>query len=120
MTIALWIVNIILALMIGMAGVMKTLTPRQKLGEKMAWVEDFTAPGVKAIGIAEVLGAIGLIVPLATGILPILTPIAAVCLAVLMIGAVIVHIRRSEPFMPSLVLAVLAIVSAALGFIVVA
>ena len=54
----------------------------------MTYVEDFSTPAVKAIGAAELLGAVGLILPLATGIAPILTPLAAVGLTVLMIGAV--------------------------------
>jgi hypothetical protein len=118
--IALWIVNGLLALVMLAAGGMKTITPKATLRERgMGWTDDYSAASVKAIGIAEVLGAIGLIVPLATGILPILTPIASVCLAVLMAGAVVAHARRKESPAPSVVLLVLSIVSAVLGFLVV-
>jgi uncharacterized membrane protein YphA (DoxX/SURF4 family) len=120
MTIALWIVNVVLALGFIMAGTMKTITPKATLAERgMAWTEAYTDGSVKLIAIAEVIGGIGLILPLATGILPILTPIAAVCLAIIMVGAVITHVRRKESATPSLVLLVVSIVSAVLGFLVV-
>ena len=51
---------------------------------------------IRFIGIAEILGAIGLILPGATGIAAVLTPIAAVCLAVTMVLAAVVHGRRGE------------------------
>ena len=59
-------------------------------------VNDFSAEMVKSIGIAELLGAIGLIAPQLTGILPVLTPIAAVCLAIIMVLAAIYHFRKGE------------------------
>ncbi|MDR2996786.1 MAG: DoxX family protein [Microbacterium sp.] len=119
MLIALWIVNIVLALMMLMAGTMKTLTPKAKIEQKMPWAEDFSAGQIKAIGITEFIGGLGLILPLATGILPILTPIAAVGLVIIMIGAIVVHVRRKEGFTPALVQGVLATASAVLGFLVV-
>jgi uncharacterized membrane protein YphA (DoxX/SURF4 family) len=69
---------------------------------------------VKGIGVLEVLGAIGLIVPAATGIAPILTPVAALGLALVMAAAVLVHVRRKEQFASPLVLGVLALVVAVL------
>ena len=57
----------------------------------------------------EVLGGLGLILPLATGIAPILTPIAAVGIAILMLGATVVHIRRKESVIPALPLTVVAV-----------
>jgi len=120
MTIALWIVNILLALAFFAAGAMKVARPKAALvSSGMGWAEDFSAGAIKAIGAVEVLGAVGLIAPLATGILPILTPIAATGLAVVMISAAVVHLRRQEPPVPTLVLAVLSIASAVLGFLVV-
>ncbi|WP_431802937.1 DoxX family protein [Microbacterium sp. bgisy203] len=121
MLIALWIVNIILALLMLGAGLTKALRSKEQLAAdpKMAWTEDFSPVQIRLIGIAEFLGALGLILPLATGIAPILTPIAAVGLAILMIGAVVVHIRRGEKPGPSLLLAMLAVASAVLGFLVV-
>jgi len=116
MTVALWIVNIVLALAFLAAGLAKVAQPKTKLAGTMGWVEDFAAPSVKLIGTAEIVGAFGLALPLVTGIAPVLAPVAAVCLAVLMIGAVVVHIRRAEPFLPALVLGVVAVASAVLAF----
>ncbi len=118
MLITLWIVNALLALLVFAAGGMKLVRPNAALvSAGLAWVEDFSPPVVKLIGAAEVLGALGLILPLLTGIAPILAPIAAVALAVLMIGAVVTHVRRREnPVVPA-VLAALSIASAVLGFL---
>lgn len=118
MTIALWIINIVLALAFLASGIAKVSQPKTRLAGMMGWVEDFRAPSVKLIGTAEIIGAFGLTLPLFTGIVVILAPIAAVCLVVVMIGAVVVHARRKESFAPSLVLGVISVVSAAIGFIV--
>jgi len=96
MNIALWIVQALLALAFGMAGLMKLTQPKEKLAAQMAWVEDFAPNIVKLIGTLELLGAIGLILPLLTGILPWLTPVAAVGLVLTMLGAMATHIRRHE------------------------
>ena len=119
MLIAFWIVTGITAFAFLGAGLMKTIRPASALKESgMGWVDDFSARNVKLIAIAEVIGALGLILPPLTGIAPILSPIAAVCLAVIMAGAVVVHVRRKEQAAPAVVLTVLPIVSAILGFIV--
>jgi uncharacterized membrane protein YphA (DoxX/SURF4 family) len=96
MNTALWIVQILLALVFFMAGIMKLLTPIEKAAERTPYVEDFEQRHLHAIGIVEILGALGLILPAATGILPWLTPLAAVGLALTMVGAIIVHVRRKE------------------------
>lgn len=120
MTIALWILNILLAFAFIAAGSMKLIRPKAAIVDGgMAWADDFSQPSIKVIGAAEVVGGIGLILPLLTGIAPILTPIAAAALTVVMIGAVAVHARRKENATPSIVLAVLSAVSAVLGFLVV-
>jgi uncharacterized membrane protein YphA (DoxX/SURF4 family) len=94
--IALWIVQGLLAVAFLMAGFMKSTKPKDELAERMAWVNDFSANAVKTIGVLEILAAIGLILPMATGILPWLTPVAAIGLVLTMIGAAITHIRRDE------------------------
>lgn len=96
MNIALWAVQIILALVFLAAGVMKATQPVAKLAQSMGWVNDFSPVFVRVLGVAEVLGAIGLVAPLALGIAPVLTPVAAIALAVTMVGAVVVHVRRKE------------------------
>ena len=101
MNIALWIVQGLLAVAFLGAGGMKLTQPKEKLATNMAWVEDFSQSTIRVIGLLEVLGAIGLILPMALSILPVLTGIAAVGLVLTMIGAAITHIRRGE--MPMLV-----------------
>ena len=119
MNVALWIVAGLLALAFAAAGAMKLAQPRAKLAASgMPWVEDFTDGQVKGIGALEVLGALGLILPAALGIAEILTPLAAAGLAVVMVGAIVVHLRRGESKLVGapLVLAVLAVVVAVLRF----
>ena len=109
MNIALWVVAGLLALAFLAAGFGKVSTPRAALKVKgMAYVDDFADWHIKAIGVAEILGAIGLIVPAFMGSLSWLVAAAAVGLTVTMAGGVIVHARRKEPFIPALVLGVLA------------
>ena len=97
MNMFLWIVQAILAAMFAHAGVMKATQPKEKLAANLPWVEDFSASTVRFIGAVEFLGAVGLILPAATGIAPILTPIAATGLALTMVLAAATHIRRKEP-----------------------
>lgn len=94
--IVLWIVQGLLALAFLMAGLMKATQPKEKLAERMGWVRDFSGGAIKLIGALEVLGAFGLLLPMLTGILPWLTPLAAVGLALTMIGAAFTHLRRKE------------------------
>ena len=96
MNIALWIVQILLAIAFGMAGLTKIIQPKEKLAAQMGWVEDFAPTTVKVIGALELLGAIGLILPLLIGILPWLTPLAAAGLVLTMLGAMATHVRRQE------------------------
>lgn len=120
MIIALWIVNAILALAFIAAGGMKILRPKPALvASGLTWADDFADPTVKLIGAAELIGGIGLILPLLTGIAPVLTPIAATAMTVVMVGAITVHLRRKESATPSIVLGALSAVSAVLGFLVV-
>lgn len=97
MNVVLWVLQILLALVFLGAGVMKLMRTRDQLRSSgMAYVEDFSDTTMKLIGAAEVLGALGLVLPAATGVAPILTPVAAAALAVVMVGAVVTHVRRKE------------------------
>lgn len=96
MTVVLWVIQIVLAAMFAMAGVMKSTQPKEKLASRLPWVEDYSAGTVRLIGVVELLAAIGLILPAATGILPILTPLAASGLALVMVLAMNTHRRRHE------------------------
>jgi uncharacterized membrane protein len=93
----LWVLQAVLAAVFGLAGVMHSTQPKEKLHPTAAWVEDFTPTQVRLIGMVELLGALGLILPAVTGIAPILTPLAAAGLAITMLGAAVTHARRKEP-----------------------
>src|ERR687898_2297542 len=96
---ALWIVAGLLAGVYLASGVGKLIVPKKKLATfpGAGWVEDFSAGTVKAIGALEVLAAVGLILPAATDIAPVLVPLAALGLMLIMGGAVITRLRRHEP-----------------------
>lgn len=96
MGIALWVVQVLLAAAFLWSGAMKLAQPKEKLAEKMAWMEDSSQGTVRVIGALEVLGAIGIVLPALTGILPWLTPLAALGLVLTMIGAALTHLRRAE------------------------
>jgi uncharacterized membrane protein YphA (DoxX/SURF4 family) len=118
--IAFWIVAGLAALAFIGAGLMKLVRPAAALKESgMGWVDDFSTPVVKLIALAEVVGGLGLILPVLTGIAPVLSPIAGFCLAVIMIGAAVVHIRRRESPVATIVLAVLAAAAGVLGIVAV-
>jgi hypothetical protein len=79
-----------------MAGLMKATRPIPVLAGMMKWPGDYPAPFVRFIGAVDLLGGLGVVLPLATGILAWLTPVAAVCLVVLQVLAIGFHARRGE------------------------
>lgn len=97
MNVVLWILQWVLAVAFAVAGVLKSTQPKEKLAPQMPWVEDFSPATVRFIGVVEFLGALGLVLPALTGIAPILTPLAATGIAVIMLLAAVVHARRKEP-----------------------
>jgi uncharacterized membrane protein YphA (DoxX/SURF4 family) len=100
MNLALWIIAIVLAVAFVGSGLLKIVrTKDQLVASGMGWAQDFSPSTIRLIGSAEILGAIGLILPAALHIAPILVPLAAVGLALVMVGAAAVHARRKEwPF----------------------
>jgi uncharacterized membrane protein YphA (DoxX/SURF4 family) len=113
--VVLWIVAGLLAVAFLAAGVMKLTRSKEQLASSgLAWAEDFSPGMVKLIGLLELLAAIGLVLPAALDIVPVLVPLAALGLVLMMIGAAVVHVRRKEipGMVPSLVLLVLAAVVA--------
>jgi uncharacterized membrane protein YphA (DoxX/SURF4 family) len=115
MNIVLWICAALLALVFFASGLMKATSPKEKLVKNMAWARPVPEDGIKALGLVEVLGALGLILPRATGVAPVLTPLAAVGCAIVMAGATLVHARLKETkaIPMTVVLLILAIVVAA-------
>jgi hypothetical protein len=98
MNTALWIAAGLMATVFLFAGSTKLFIPREKLATAPGggWVLGFSASFVKALGAIEILGAIGLILPALLDIVPVLVPLAALGLVVIMTGATIVEYRREE------------------------
>ena len=105
---ALWVGQILLGLAFLGAGGLKLLTAAADLAVQF---EGFPAGFGRLIGTLEVAGAVGVIAPAATGILPVLTPAAAGGLAVIMVGAAFTHLFRAEyvQMLPALLLFALAV-----------
>lgn len=100
MNTALWIIAGFLTVLFLISGFGKLFVPKDrmaKMSRASAWVQDFSPGALKALGVLEILGAIGLILPAVLGIAPVLVPLAALGLALFMAGAVILRIRRHEP-----------------------
>lgn len=97
MNAALWIAQILLAVAYLAAGAMKLARPKKTLEAALPWTANFSAPMIRFIGSVEILGALGLVLPATTGIATVLTPVAAVGLATLQLGAILTHARRREP-----------------------
>jgi putative oxidoreductase len=96
MNIALWIAQILLAAMFGMAGVMKVFQT-SKTKEQLPWTKDRSDGFVRFVGTSELLGALGLILPLVTGILPWLTVLAAIGLVLIQLLAIFTeHLPKKE------------------------
>ncbi len=93
---ALWIVQGLLALAFFLAGLMKLTQPMDVLETSMGWPAALPAPLVRFIGLAELLGAIGLILPALTRIRPGLVPLAAAGLTLIMLLATLLHVSRGE------------------------
>ncbi|MFI5907040.1 DoxX family protein [Dactylosporangium sp. NPDC051541] len=114
MNIFLWVLQILLGVAFIGAGVTKATQPVEQLAKNMSWVPRYSKGTVRFIGAVEILGGLGLILPWATGIAPILTPIAACGLALIMLLAIGDHARAKEypMIVVNLVLGALAVVIA--------
>jgi uncharacterized membrane protein YphA (DoxX/SURF4 family) len=96
MNIILWIAQVLLAVMYGMSGTMKTLQTA-KAKEQFPWAKNRSDAFVRFVGTSELLGALGLILPLVTGILPWLTVLAAVGLTLIQLLAIFTeHLPKKE------------------------
>lgn len=95
-TIGLWVAQVLLALVFGAAGVMKLFQPVETLGAMMTWVTVTPDLLVRFIGFVELAGALGMILPAITRILPFLTPLAALGFAIIQVLAIGVHAWLGE------------------------
>lgn len=118
MNIALWLVQALLAVAFLAAGALKLVRSKDQLRPQMGWVENVPAGLVKLIGAIEVVGAAGLILPALLHIAVVLTPLAATGLVIVMLGAIVTHLRRREftGLVAPLILGVLAAIVAVLRF----
>lgn len=96
MNISLWTTQGLLGAMYLMAGVMKLTTPVAEMAAKMAWVNEYPEAFIRFIGISEVLGALGLILPSLLRIQPKLTVWAGIGLALVQVFAIFFHIQHNE------------------------
>jgi hypothetical protein len=111
MNLALWIVTGLLAAVFLVAAVNKLILPKEKLAAAPggAWSEDFSRGALTTIATREILGVLGLILPAVLDIAPVLGPLAAVGLALVMVGAIITRLRRHEGWAIMLNVAYLAL-----------
>lgn len=97
LNIALWLAQVLVAILFAMSGIMKAFTPIAELMNSAPWVADVPLLLVRFIGVAELAGAVGVLVPALARILPSLTPLAAAALALVMALACGFHLTRGEP-----------------------
>ena len=98
MNIALWIGQVLLAIVFAGSGAFKISKSKQWLVDNgQTGVVFFPLPAIRVIASLELLGVLGIVAPWATGIAPILTPLAALGFALLMVGAAICHAKLREP-----------------------
>ncbi|GLE51679.1 DoxX family protein [Mycobacterium montefiorense] len=115
MQLTLWIFTSVLSVTFAANGLMKQFVPKDQLVVAgQGWAQDYNATSIRLIGLVEILGAIGLALPPAVHVAPILTPLAAIGLALVMIGAAALHARRKEArnIVVNLVLLILAVIVA--------
>jgi len=98
MNLALWIATGLLTVVALSSGINKTFLPKEKLAKYPfgGWVEDVSVGFIKTIGVLEILAAVGLILPAVVDIAPVLVPMTAVCWVLVMIGAIIIHLRYGD------------------------
>ena len=108
----LWILAFVLGAVFVASGAAKLLAPREQQIERTPYVQDFPQQIIRGIGVLEILGAFGLLLPPLLGIAPLLASVAAAGLAITMVFAALVHLRRGDGVgaaLPSMILAILSV-----------
>ena len=98
MNVMLWILAYLLAAVFAASGVAKLLTAREQQIDRTPYVEDFPQSVIRGIGVLEILGAIGLVLPALLDVATLLVPMAGAGLGITMVFAALVHIRRGDGF----------------------
>jgi uncharacterized membrane protein YphA (DoxX/SURF4 family) len=101
MNVALWIIQVLLAALFVFAGGMKLVTPIEEMTKEMQMPGAF----LRFIGVVELLGGLGLILPGVFGVATFLTPLAALGLVIIMIGAVVISVAMM-PLSPAMLIPV--------------
>jgi hypothetical protein len=111
MHLTLWIAAGLLAAVALAGGITKTFVPKAKLAAAHGgeWTAGASVGFVKTLGVLELLAAVGLILPALLGIAPVMVPVTAVCWVLLMVGAMITHVRLGQPGLAMLNLVYLAL-----------
>ncbi|MFG2004345.1 DoxX family protein [Spirillospora sp. NPDC048911] len=112
MDVAYWIIAALLAAFYLYAGGKKAIQSQEQLLPMMGWVDRVPMPLVRLIGVLEVLGAAGLILPPLTGIAPWLAIAAAIGLVLIQVGGIAVHLSRGEARLIGLNIALLVAAAA--------
>jgi DoxX-like family len=112
---AFWVVSIGMGLAFAAAGAMKLVVSKKQLALHGArWTEDFSSVTVRFVGFTEMMGGLAIIIPAVLDIPPRLALTAGIAgLILVMLGAAVVHVRRREPGMIVLNLALLALAAVA-------
>lgn len=97
MNLALWIAAGLLAVVALGGGISKVFVPKEKLARAAGgeWAKNASVGFVKTLGVLEVLAAVGLILPAVVNIAPVMVPVTAIWWILLMIGAIITHLRHN-------------------------
>ena len=113
MKVVKWIVLGLVAMAYLAPGVMKLVTPYAEMivEPAMAWASDFSETQVKIIGVLEILGVVGLVLPLFLKKYYKLVPISALALSCLMVGAIITHVGREEAILMNIVILLLTLLT---------
>jgi hypothetical protein len=98
MNLALWIITLVLSVVALIGGLTKTFVPTEQLARVPGggWTAGHTTAFVKTLGVLELLAVAGLILPAVVDVAPVVVPITAVCWVLLMVGAIVTHLRRDE------------------------
>jgi hypothetical protein len=107
--IGLWVAQGLIFLAFGSAGLVKLLTPIPELAAMMPWAGQYSETFVRFIGLVDLAGGIGILLPALTRILPRLTVLAALGCSVLQVSALVFHISRGEAAVTPLNIVLLAL-----------
>jgi len=98
MNIALWSAQILLAFVFLVSGTLKSLWSKERLvSSGQTGVQFFSQPVIRLVAACELAAVVGVTLPWLTGIVPVLTPLAALGLGVVMAGAATTHVKLREP-----------------------